>query len=133
MNETIQTKLQEALEAKQLEINKCYAMIDIMRNMQTQLKDCSNRVEINAYGCMSIWISVTNRDDLIHCLTLTSQWSKKTSRNIMQYFAQIGEFEIRINALDEALPPTCKVVTETIVIPATEARTEIVEKIVCNV
>jgi len=93
-------------------------------------------------SCAMPWIHVYNREDLSRLMTLAPKWDKTKTGTSICYSAivQIGpdptvmgsQCYFTIHAHDAALPPTCKVVKETVVIPATEAREEVRETIVCE-
>lgn len=114
----------------------CEDEIEVKRKMIEVVKrfpeTFSQSVSVNTYGS-SIWITVYNREDLQAFLTLAPRWDKNTSGKRIRYLAKVNDIEIEIFAADAALPPTCKVIVETVVVPATEERTTTVERIVCDV
>lgn len=84
----------------------------------------------------TVSIYVNNRDDLVTALTLAPLWSKKPTTRHIIYSATVtvGEvpLEINIYASGGALPPTCTLITEEVIVPAREAYTETRERLQCN-
>jgi hypothetical protein len=117
---------------KQSEQLRHQDMLTWLHKHRDTLANLSDSANINAYGSNSIWINVTSREDLAVAMATGTIWSKSTDGNIMVYTLQVGDFVINIRARSGALPKTCKVVTETVSYPAQPARTELVEKIVCD-
>ncbi len=77
----------------------------------------SDQTIVNAYG-RYIFFHVYNRDDLQKLLALHPQWSKETVDDRITYSADTITGPVTIHAMENALPDTCKLVEETIVIPA---------------
>lgn len=76
---------------------------------------------------------VHNRQDLQTLMKVAPKWDKTPSGKSILYQAIVDNYTVCIFACDEALPPTCKVVKEERVIPAQPERTEIIERILCDV
>jgi hypothetical protein len=127
---------EQALKSKADELaSSCKLQAVLFANPQlTKLSETAN---INAHGAYSLWMSVHNREDLATAMSVGKGlvWTKHGGKNYIRYSARLEEYDIgvEITAYDEALPPTCKVVTETIQHPAREAYTETVNKLVCDV
>lgn len=73
------------------------------------------------------WFEVTNRDDLRDLLSLCPVWDKVPTGTGFHYIAKYNEVTIYINAIEDALPPTCRIITEEVLVPEhTTKRTRIV-------
>lgn len=127
--------LQEAVAGKLKEIETHNAMINFLVKNYAILSQLSDSAEINPYGTFSIWIQVNNREDLTTAMSLQpgEVWSKKGDGKVMLYTVKQDLFWISIRASDSALPPTCKVTTKTVTIPAQPERVETFEEITCDV
>jgi len=127
---------EQALKSKADELASSFKLQAVLF-ANPQLTKLSETANINAHGAYSLWISVHNREDLAIAMSIGKGlvWSKHGGKNYIRYSSRVEEYDIsvEITAYDEALPPTCKVVTETIHHPAREAYTETVNKLVCDV
>ena len=74
----------------------------------------------------SLWMNVYSREELTKCMTLAQQWSKHTTENHIAYYTTIDGISVRLNAFEAALPPTCQLVEETVVIPASTITRKVV-------
>lgn len=72
---------------------------------------------------------VHKRDILTHLMTLSQKWKKDYSGDTIHYKAVVDGKDVFLIACSDAFPPTCKVVTEEVVVPA---RTEIKSRVVCG-
>ena len=130
------TTYEQALKSKADELASSFKLQAVLL-ANPQLNKLSETANINAFGAYSLWISVHNREDLAIAMSISKGlvWSKQGGKNYIRYSSRAEEYDIslEITAYDEALPPTCKVVTETIHHPAREAYTETVNKLVCDV
>lgn len=72
---------------------------------------------------------VHKRDILTHLLTLAPKWEKDYMSDAIRYKAVVDGKDVFLIACSEAFPPTCKVVTEEVLVPS---RTEIKSRVVCN-
>ncbi len=73
----------------------------------------------------------TREQVLIAIKQFPGKWNKGKHADIMHYESIIDGIKIRLWATE--LPPSCKVETRTVVIPAQPERIEEVQEIVCNV
>lgn len=119
----------DSIASCQVELEMKQKMIAVLKKFPENFSDS---VIMNTYGS-SIWLTVYNREDLQAFLTLAPRWDKGTSGKRIRYLAVVDNVDIEIFAADAALPPTCKVIVETVIIPATEERTTNIERIVCDV
>lgn len=125
-------KLQDNIIYQKVELAKQGEFLNWVEEHAAEIELADN-AEANLHGT-SAWFTVYNREDLQKLLTLAPLWKKSPSGKGIYYEAQPeGGFPLRIYAYDAALPPTCKVIRETVTIPARAEYTEIVEKLVCNV
>ncbi len=84
-------------------------------------------VDFNAYGG-SFWFTVKNRDDVQTLMTLAPIWKKNAYEGGIDYNATIDGVEFKIRTVDGALPPTCRLVEQDVVVPARPAEPERIEK-----
>lgn len=91
----------------------------------------SESVDINPFGG-SVWINLSTREDLIVALKLAPQWTKASGGSALEYNAIVDEVEYKIRAVDEALPPTCRVVEEEYEEPARAAYKSTRKVVKCN-
>jgi len=80
-------------------------------------------------------VSVYNRDDLTHMMTLAPMWKKEYENTYIRYNAEINGCDLVLKAYDAALPATCTEVEEDLTIPeviAQPSRIIKVKKIKCN-
>ena len=131
------TPVQQAIHDKVAEIRRHSEIMDFLVQNTAQLSKLSPTANVNAVGDYSIWLEVNNRDDLSVALALFpgKVWSKRGEGKVMTYSHWIEPTNIKviIRATESAIPPTCKVTTKTIVIPAQPERTETVQEITCEV
>lgn len=127
------TIIDEEIDKKRSEVSRQATMLSWLEINRDILSKLSETSSINAYGSHSIWINVYTREDVAIAMSTGSVWSKSTENNIMVYTIRVGQFAVNIRARDGALPKTCKVITESVTYPAQPARTETIEKIVCDV
>lgn len=92
------------------------------------LDKLSDTVAFNLAGG-TVWVMLSTREDLAVVLQLAQKWDKSTSGKIMIYTAEVNGGGYSVRATDAAIPPTCKLVTKTEVIPE---HTETVETLVCE-
>ena len=93
-------------------------------------EDCS----FNCWGS-SVWISVTTRESLQTFFTLAPKWTKEgslTHDGGLHYRAEIDGVTVDIRAYDKALPPTCRVVEEKMVIAAKPEQVITIKKVICE-
>lgn len=93
--------------------------------------ELSDSVYINSYGS-SVWFTVTNREDLQKLMTLAPQWAKSNATNSIDYTASVDGIDVKIAAQEDALPPTCQLVEETVTIPAQPERQEVRKVVKCR-
>lgn len=99
--------------------------------LQRITEPLSDTYELNGYGGV-FWVTVKNRDDLRVFMSLAPQWSKENDTTGINYKAIIDGVQFRIRAEDDALPGTCKLVEEEVVIPAQPERIEKRKVVRCN-
>lgn len=94
------------------------------RNMRTNiakiahvLPELSASATINPLGG-SIWFTVNNREDVRVLMQLAARWTKESSGSGIDYIGEKDGSYYRIQTIEGALPPTCRVVEEDVVIPA---------------
>lgn len=81
-------------------------------------------------GC---WIWCSTREQLIAALSVASgKWEKTPSSNGFEYRQTVDDVSVVVCSSGDALPATCRVVEEDIFVPATEATTRRVTRVVCN-
>ena len=88
---------------------------------------CTFELHIDITGV--IVFVVEKRDILTHLMTLSPKWKKDYMSDAIRYQAVVDEKDVFLIAYSEAFPPTCKVVTEEVFVPA---RTETKYRVVCN-
>lgn len=94
--------------------------------------ELDDTTEVNSWGGAT-YFYVTNRDDLMKLMTLAPRWEKTTATSRILYRAIIpygGPVHIYVS--EGALPDTCKLVEEEVVIPATPERVEKRMVVKCN-
>lgn len=78
----------------------------------------SKKTKINAISG-TIWIDVFNHEQLEVCLAMADRWEKSnTVVDCISYEATIDDVYFSIRAHEHALPPTCALVEEEVLIPA---------------
>ncbi len=125
--------IKDAIKEKEDEIAGAYKILAILQN--PKLEPLSTSVSYNAVGGSALWVFVNNREDLQVFLALVqSPWKKRVSdKQIIYSNTTENEIRIVVYASNNALPPTCRVIKEEVQVPAREAYTETVEKIICDV
>jgi hypothetical protein len=94
------------------------------------LAKTANKVSINCAGSGPIWIDVVCREDVQLFMTLAKTWTKHSYSSGISYDGvTVDHVELAIRASDEALPPTCKLVKKTRMVPAHE---EEYNEVVCD-
>jgi len=89
---------------------------------------------LNFYGG-SCYIWVSNREQLQQAMSISpGKWDKTAEGESFKYTKLLEEQNtfLVIYANSEALPATCHIIEEDVFVPATEATTRIVKRIVCN-
>lgn len=123
----------QALTTKAEELKRSTEMLIVLSNL-ANLASLSDTASFNVFGSESVWIYVQTREDLETAMScVPGIWAKVPAGNRIRYTNTFGNFQLVIYAGDSALPPTCKVITETVQHPAREAYTETIERIVCDV
>jgi hypothetical protein len=94
-------------------------------------EDLSDTVYLNAYGG-SIWFDVYNREDLQKIMVISPLWNKSAEGDAINYTSTVQGVNFRIKAHDAALPDTCKIIEEEIIVPAVPEHTCKVTRVQCN-
>jgi hypothetical protein len=125
-----QAKTMSAAASRFVEKNIDAALLRIVPVMDSLSESC----DFNPYGG-SMWFTCNNREDVVHLLTLAPQWKKENVGTGIAYTATVEGVDYRITAIDDALPPTCRVVEKTVLVPeqVIAAHTEVQKVVECNV
>jgi len=94
-------------------------------------EELSDSFYMNAYSG-TIWFDVYNREDLQKLMVITQVWNKSVNFDVIEYKATVNGVEFKISAHDAALPDTCKVIEEEIIVPAVPEHTRKVTRVQCN-
>lgn len=94
-------------------------------------ENLSESVYMNGYGGM-IWFDVYNREDLQKLMVIAPLWNKSTNTDVIEYKATVNGIEFKISAHDAALPDTCKLVEEEVIVPAVAEYTRKITRVQCN-
>ena len=124
--------LVEAIDAERAKLHDRIAFLDFAeRHLVPLIGRCSDtlRPELT---CGIPYFYVFNREDLAVLMTMAPKWDKFNASKGIQYTATIGGVFTTLMAYDKALPPTCRVVRTTRIVPAMEAHEVTEEAIVCE-
>ena len=121
--------LKEKLEH---ELNYCkhgLITVELVEKIFTPLAEKLVNCNMSMYpGGISFWCST--REELQTILTFAQKWTKSESGQYINYYATLdNELSVNIYATDGALPATCHVVEEEILVPEHTAK---VGKVVCH-
>lgn len=137
MNPLIETASAEQKFRKQIEDGKKEAVDKLRTYDEIELTLISLGAQLSeAANCYTysknVFLTVDNREDLQKCLSIGQLWKKSNSSTEIHYsWTDPNGYIWTIHAKDAALPATCKVVTEEVLIPARPAYYEKREKITC--
>lgn len=97
-------------------------MRKVLQEVNHVLPLLSDTAEINAYGG-AVWFTVKNREDVKTLMQLSPKWTKSSDERGINY-ESVNDFgHFRIQTRESALPPTCQLVEEDVVIPAQPEKT----------
>jgi hypothetical protein len=94
-----------------------------LRKIDAKLKgvECADDTFLNLSG-QSMWVTIHNRVDLQKLMVLSAKWTKSSYGAELNYEAIVHNHPVRLLATDAALPASCRLVSETYVVPASPER-----------